>query len=194
MNRFKIQHLLMIVLPVLAAWLGSILAGVKPGPAGISLSSIAISAAFLSGVLALFERYLNDRLKWPVGIFLAVAFAALSLIAADAPISILALLLPNLLYVTISMFLIRFIFYSKSFFRLRTLLMGIFGGLLISAYLAAVYTAIGMELVEGFWSASFMYGLIIYVFASFGMSVADLIILQSEVRQLKKEDASEDDQ
>ncbi|MCD8479156.1 MAG: hypothetical protein LRZ88_02310 [Candidatus Cloacimonetes bacterium] len=51
----------------------------------------------------------------------------------------------------------------------------------------------GAELPAGFWNAVFINCLIIYVFIAFSMSMADLIILQLEVKRLKKEDSTEDD-
>jgi hypothetical protein len=72
--------------------------------------------------------------------------------------------------------------------------MGACGGIMLSLYLAGLYLILGIELIEGFWQIAFVYGLIIYVFSAFGMSIADLIILQSEVRQLRKEENRDDAQ
>jgi hypothetical protein len=194
MNRFKVQYLLIILFPIAGAWLGSMLAGAERDPSGISFGHIALGAAMLCGVTAFFQRYLQSAWQYYAALILAIVFSAFSLIAAKAPISIFSLLLPNLLYAVLSIYLIRFVFYSKSFFRLRTLLMGVCGGIMLSLYLAGLYAMMGIELVEGFWNASFIYGLIIYVFIAFSMSIADLLILQSEVRELKKEETPEDDQ
>jgi hypothetical protein len=50
-----------------------------------------------------------------------------------------------------------------------------------------------VDLPSGFWSANFMYGLILYVFIGFGMSMADLIILRLDVAQLSSKGKPEDD-
>jgi len=194
MNRFKIQYLLIILFPLLGAYLGSVLSGAEASPSGISLFHIALAAALLCGTQALFQRYLHSNWYWHIALALAIAFSVISLTLVNAPISIFSLLLPNLLYSLITIYLIRIIFYGKLMFRLRTLLMGVFGGIMLSLYLAAFYSLMGIELIEGFWNASFIYGLIVYVFIGFSMSVADLLILQSEVRKLKQEETLEDDQ
>lgn len=194
MNKFKVQHLLIVVFPIFGGWLGSMLAGVGSDPTGISLVHIAVGAAAMSGITAFFQRYLQSVWQYYSALILAIGFSAYGLMAANAPISIFSLLLPNLLYAVITIYLIRFVYYSKSFFRLRTLLMGIFGGSMISLYLAGLYAMMGIELIDGFWNASFIFGLIAYVFIAFSMSIADLLILQLEVRELKKEDSPDNDQ
>lgn len=193
MNRFRIAYLLIVIFPLLGAFLGSMLSGAEYNGIGISFNAIALAAALLTGVLALLQHYLNSFWQVPVAIFMAIIYSALSMLSIDAPISIFALILPNTVYALLSLLIVRFIFYNRSIFRLRTLIMGILGGIMFSLYLAAIYTLLRVELSSGFWNASFVYGLIIYVFIAFSMSIADLVILQLEVKELQQQN-SEDDQ
>ncbi len=194
MNLKKTQYLLLIAFPLLGAYLGSMLAGAAEDSPGISLMNIALAAAFLCGILAFFQRLGQQLWQWYAAIFLALLFSMTSMLMIEAPISIFSLLMPNLLYCFISVLLIRYVFYGKYFFRLRTLLMGLFGGLMTSTYLAALYSMMGIELAENFWNTAFLFGLIVYVFIAFSMSVADLILVRGEVKELRKEDKPEDDQ
>ncbi|MDD4688022.1 MAG: hypothetical protein PHH38_08090 [Candidatus Cloacimonetes bacterium] len=193
MNRFRIAYLLIVIFPLLGALLGSMLSGAEDNGIGISFNAIALAAALLTGVLALLQHYLNSFWQVPVAIFMAIIYSALSMLSIDAPISIFALILPNTVYALLSLLMVRFIFYNRSIFRLRTLIMGILGGIMFSLYLAAIFTLLRVELSSGFWNASFVYGLIIYVFIAFSMSIADLVILQLEVKELQQQN-SEDDQ
>ncbi|MCB5279153.1 MAG: hypothetical protein M0Q19_05990 [Candidatus Cloacimonetes bacterium] len=193
MNRFRIAYLLIVIFPLLGAFLGSMLSGAEDNGIGISFNAIALAAALLTGVLALLQHYLNSFWQVPVAIFMAIIYSALSMLSIDAPISIFALILPNTVYALLSLLIVRFIFYNRSIFRLRTLIMGILGGIMFSLYLAAIFTLLRVELGSGFWNASFVYGLIIYVFIAFSMSIADLVILQLEVKELQQQN-SEDDQ
>lgn len=193
MNRFRIAYLLIVIFPLLGAFLGSMLSGAEYNGIGISFNAIALAAALLTGVLALLQHYLNSFWQVPVAIFMAIIYSALSMLSIDAPISIFALILPNTVYALLSLLIVRFIFYNRSIFRLRTLIMGILGGIMFSLYLAAIFTLLRVELSSGFWNASFVYGLIIYVFIAFSMSIADLVILQLEVKELQQQN-SEDDQ
>jgi len=194
MNKFRLQYLLIILFPVLGALLGSLLYKEQISTEGLNLVHIAVAAALLNGVIALFQYYLQSIWQWRAALVLSLFFAVATLLAVDAPLSILALLMPNLLFALLSIVIIRYVFYNKAVIRLRTLLMGACGGIMLSLYLAGLYLILGIELIEGFWQIAFVYGLIIYVFSAFGMSIADLIILQSEVRQLRKEENRDDAQ
>jgi hypothetical protein len=193
MNRFKIQYLLILIFPLVTSWIGAMLSGMQSGPDGISLQQISLAIALLTGMMAMFIRYLHGQWHYLIAIILSAIYASVSLTLLNAPISILPLFLINLAYALLTILIVRYIFYIKSVFRIRTILLGVTGALLFSAYLAAIYSLLTIELPPGFWNASFMYGLILYVFMGFGMSLADLVILQLEVKQLQNEDDAHDD-
>lgn len=198
MNRFKIEYLLIVILPVLASWIGSLLPGMQGGSIGPSLLHISLGAALLTGLMALFVRYLAGQWQYLIAVAASLLYAGLSLRVMNAPISILPLFLVNLVYSVLTILILKFVFYIKTIFRFRTILFGVAGALIFSVYLAFLYQLLTIQLPEGFWNATFMYGLIIYVFIGFGMSMADLIILRLDVAELKSQgrqdqDTQEDD-
>lgn len=103
--------------------------------------------------------------------------------------------LVNLVYSVLTILIVKFVFYIKTIFRFRTILFGFAGAAIFSVYLAFLYQLLTIQLPEGFWNATFMYGLVTYVFIGFGMSMADLIILRLDVAELKSQDqdSQEDD-
>lgn len=193
MQRFKIQYLLILVFPLIASWIGSILAGMNSGASGLSFSQLSLGIAFVTGTLAISLKYLTWPWHYLLAIVISALLALLSLQAIRAPISIFPLFLLNLTYALLTLLALRYVFYIKFLFRIRTILFGVVGAILFSIYLAALYTLLTIELPSGFWNASFLYGLILYVFIGFAMSLADLVILQMEIKKLKHEDSSSDD-
>lgn len=193
MERYRIEHILIILLPLLASWIAVMFSGIPRGVAGFYLYEFAIFAAGLTGVIALYYKYIRGYLLWYVTLGLPILLAFVLYTIVPLGISIFALVMPNLAYSLLSLALVRFVFYSKALFRLRTLLMGAGGAFILSGYLGAIQSLMGAELPAGFWNAVFINCLIIYVFIAFSMSMADLIILQLEVKRLKKEDSTEDD-
>jgi hypothetical protein len=193
MNRYRVEHNLIVLLPLVASWIAVMFSGIPRGSAGLHLFEIAMFAGGITGVIALFYKYIQGSLLWYVTIILPILLAFVLYTIVPLGISIFALVMPNLAYALLSLALVRFVFYSKALFRLRTLLMGVGGAFLLSGYLGAIQSLMGAELPPGFWNAVFINCLIIYVFIAFSMSMADLIILQLEVKRLKKEDHSEDD-
>ena len=193
MNRFKIEYLLIVILPVLASWIGSLLPGMQSGPGGPSLMHISLGAALLTGLMALFVRYLAGQWHYLIAIVASMLYAGLSLRMMNAPISILPLFLVNLLYSVLTILIIKFVFYIKTIFRFRTILFGVAGAAIFSVYLAFLYQLLTVQLPQGFWNATFMYGLISYVFIGFGMSMADLIILRLDVAELQNQGSQDQD-
>lgn len=193
MNKFKFQYLLIVILPVLWSWIGSMLSGMQSGPGGLPLMYINFGAALLTGLMALFIRYLGGQWHYLIAVLISLIYAILSLNLMHAPISLMPLFLINLAYSVLTILIVNYVFYIKTLFRFRTIIFGLVGGLIFSAYLAFLYRLLTVELPEGFWNTSFMYGLILYVFIGFGISMADLIILRMDVAQLKNKGTMEDD-
>ncbi|MCB5261991.1 MAG: hypothetical protein LHW64_05435 [Candidatus Cloacimonetes bacterium] len=193
MNKFKIQHLLILILPVLTSWISAMLPGMQSGPFGPPLMYIGLGAAFLTGLMALYIRYLGGHWHYLLAIVISLIYSALSFKMMGAPISIMSLFMINLVFSILTILIVNYVFYIKTLFRFRTLLFGLAGALIFSAYLAFLYQLLTIELQDGFWNVSFMYGLILYVFIGFGLSMADLIILRLDVAQLKNTSSQEDD-
>ncbi|HOA30224.1 MAG TPA: hypothetical protein PKL34_09285, partial [Candidatus Cloacimonadota bacterium] len=117
-----------------------------------------------------------------------------------ASVSIFSLVLPNLAFSLAMYAMIRYIYYARNMIRLRTLLMGITGGLVFSGYITALSKLAGpddsmflRDVLMQSANTRLLNGLIIFVFISFAMSVADLIIVQIEVKRMKAEADQPDD-
>lgn len=189
MKTYRHILLLALILPVIAAGLGSFLA--EREAISHSLVRISLAAGFLCGISALFSHYLKSRSQLPivfVAIFLVTLFFRLSIIV---PISLISLLLVNLVYGAFNHLLIRYIFFHRDLVRVRTIITGIGGGLLFGAYLPYLYKMMGIT-TDATFGTYFMFGLIVYVFIAFSMSMADLIIIRNEVQLLQ--DQADDDE
>jgi len=193
MNRFRIQHILIVVFPILGALVSGILQKEDPAHSGPRLMHIGIFISIYMGIMTLFLKYLGGKYSYYLGAFLALIFSIPLHIALSSPISIFPILLLNLAYGFVSILMIRYLFYIKTLFRMRTLLLGAAGALCFGFYLSAIYRMLSIPLPADFWSPILMYGLILYVFMGFGMSMADLMLLRIEVGQLRKGDESTND-
>lgn len=194
MNRFRFQHILVVFFPILGALISGILQKEDPSHAGVTLMQIGIFIGIFMGIMTLMIRYLMSKYSYYVAAFIALIFAIPLYNALNAPISIFPLLLLNLIYGLLSVIMIRYLFYLKSLIRLRTLFLGIAGAICFGLYLYAIYAMISIPLPDDFWNPVLMYGLILYIFIGFAMSLADLLVLRIELNQLRKGDSSEDDQ
>ncbi len=194
MSKFKLQYLFVIIFPLLGSLISGILQTDTAGTGGLSLLEISLGLGLFIGIMTLFVRYMESKYYYVPGFLLAAIFAALELIQLNAPISIFPMLMMNLAYGFVIVLMIRYIFYIKTLFRLRTLLFGAAGGLTFSLYLAGIYSMISIPLPDGFWNLALVYGLILHVFIGFALSMADLLILRIEVAQMKRGNKSENDQ
>lgn len=193
MNRFRPEYSLIVLFPLVASLVAALLAGIPVFAHKLGMFQLALAAGLLTGIIALFHKYLPATSLWyaVLGLPILMAFAIYMLIPAS--ISIFALVLPSLAFSLATLALVKYLYYAKSLIRLRTLLMGIGGALILSGYWAAVYKLEGSDLPLGFWNETLLNSMIIYVFIAFSLSVADLIILQIEVKSLKAEAKTEDD-
>ncbi|HQQ68116.1 MAG TPA: hypothetical protein PLX77_04740 [Candidatus Cloacimonadota bacterium] len=201
MNRYRIEYSLIVLLPVVSALIGAILAGMPLITGDLATWHIAVGAGFCSGLIALFYRYMGGKTLWYIVIGLPIFLAIVMFFVIPASVSIFSLVLPNLAFSLALFAMIKFIYYARHMIRLRTLLMGIAGGIVFSGYITALSKLAGpdssvlflRDVVLQNTQARLLNGLIIFVFISFAMSVADLIILQIEVKRMKTEEDQPDD-
>lgn len=182
MDRYKHTLLLVLLLPIIAAGIGSYLA--EREVLSYSLIQVSPSAAFICGISALFGHYFKSRITHSVLLLSILIVTIFTRLTIKSPVNLFTLLLVNVVFGYLNHFMIIKIFYHKDLMRIRTLLTGLGGGLIFGLYLPYLYRLVGVHL-EGNFSAFFMFGLIIYVFIAFAMSMADLIIIKSEVKQLQ---------
>ncbi|HPI24992.1 MAG: hypothetical protein KBB33_07355 [Candidatus Cloacimonetes bacterium] len=200
MNRYRIEYSLIVLLPVIAALIGAILAGIPMITGDLGTWHIAVGAGLCSGLIALFYRYIEGKSLWYVVLGLPILLAIVVFFMIPASVSIFSLVLPNLAFSLAMYAMIRYIYYARNMIRLRTLLMGITGGLVFSGYITALSKLAGpddsmflRDVLMQSANTRLLNGLIIFVFISFAMSVADLIIVQIEVKRMKAEADQPDD-
>lgn len=185
MNRFKLSYLLLILLPMLFAGFGSYFAGAEISSKGFSLFHLSVGVAFLCGLISLVSHYQKSRHSLIITFFATLVFTAVMIVLMRAPISLLSLFMANLLFVFLNYLFIYYIFYHKDLYRIRTLFMGLCGGFLFALYIPYLYGLIGRPQKASF-STFFIFGLIVYVFIGFSLSIADLAIIKDEVGELRQ--------
>lgn len=201
MNKFRTEYSLIVLFPFVASIIGAILAGMPISSRGLGAVQITLAAGLITGLIALFYRYIQGLYQWYLIIGLPIILALVMSIGMRGNFSIFALVLPNLTFFLATFGIVKYLFYTKLLIRLRTLIIGLSGALLLTGYLAAINQLVIGDLHSGLvnaalfqgWNATFLNSLIIYVFIAFGMSVADLIILQIDVKRMKNEVNTQDD-
>ncbi|MDD3536565.1 MAG: hypothetical protein PHC50_10530 [Candidatus Cloacimonetes bacterium] len=193
MTNFKIRYIIVLLFPVIASLIAVYLAKIEYVPRGIGFYELGLIAGFSCGLLALLYKYCSARPLYYALILLPIVLAFALYASLGRHISIFATLLPSIAFVLVSYVMIRYIMYLPALMRMRPVLMGLVGAPVISSYYAALSQLMGREISSQLWQENLMNGLIIYVFISFGLSMAELIIVRSEVKELQKTQDAEDD-
>ncbi len=191
MDRYRYTLLLILLLPIIAAGIGSYLA--EREVLNSSLIQVSLGAGLICGVSALFAHYLKSRITHSM-LLLSIFFVTiLTRLTIKSPVNLISLLMVNLVFGYVNHLMIIKIFYHKDLARIRTLFVGIGGGVIFGIYLPYLYKLVGVH-YENVFSTFFMFGLIVYVFIAFAMSMADLIIIKSEVEELQSRQSYDEDE
>lgn len=193
MKDFKIRQILVLLFPMIASWIAITLAKIDFVPHSPGMYELGMIAGLSCGLLAFLYRYFSPKALYYALIVLPIllAFGLYALVARN--ISIFATLLPSIAFVLASYAMLRYIVYLPALARMRTLLMGLAGALLLSGYHAVISQLMGRDTSSHFWQENLMNGLVIYVFIAFGLSMAELINVRSEVKELKSIQGDGDD-
>ncbi|MDD4224604.1 MAG: hypothetical protein PHD87_08485 [Candidatus Cloacimonetes bacterium] len=221
-TKFKPLLLLALLFPLLGAGLGYLLSGTGAQPASQAASyvpetvpgepvvllepedtlparearapgslELGIYLALICGAVALLYHYLRSQLAWIAVILLALVFALLYHSRIGLPLTqffLLALGLGVLLAL-----LVKFIFFHRSLIRWRMIVTSLLGAGLIALFFRGLFWLTRTPFESGFWSGFYVNGLLLFVFISFGLSLADLIIQRDELRRLQAEEPPEDE-
>lgn len=139
--------------------------------------------ALLAGVIALLYHYLETSLVWIAVILLPLGFSLLSLERVD--MSLTAFYLPSLIFAALLALMIKFIFFSRSIMRFRMIVSSLLGAALLTLYIRSLYLLANAVFEQQQWSLIYFSALILFVFVTFGMSLADLVIQRAEIKRLK---------
>ncbi|HNT52412.1 MAG TPA: hypothetical protein PKH19_03350 [Candidatus Syntrophosphaera sp.] len=223
--RFKPVMLLAIVIPVLVSWAGYTLlysnqekqsvavssapqagdpilvnkpqaSATTPQTSTIDYQSLLLYLALLAGAVALIGHYLRSSLVWLAVIALPLGFSLLYF--SKFQLTLLNFYLANLALAALLALLILRLFYLRAFLRLRMIVCSVVAAGLLTLYLRALYLITGTAFPAGGLSQFYVPALIMFIFVTFGLSLADMVILRSlygkELRRAREQtEADEDD-
>lgn len=203
---FKPTMLLIIVLPMLVTMLGLTLlspaphSATDPGQAvrvqsTLAQYSIPLAIALFMGIVSITHYYAKSTLGW-------LSVLLVPLILSFPGVKLVGVKLSyffglNLALALVLTFIVTLLFFNRRILRLRMLVTSLVAGAALTLYFRAIYMVTGQALEEGFWSQRFVSSVIVMILITFGMSVADLIIIRGEVKALRNlpdnEEEDEDD-
>ncbi|MEF3694053.1 MAG: hypothetical protein V3576_01765 [Candidatus Cloacimonadota bacterium] len=189
---FKPEMLLIIALPIVLSFMGgaylndSANAFVNTDSSrSITQFHIYMGLSLICATLGFFIYWGKKNLSYICLILLPVLFSVLILIRTGEQISVFILLLP-LVFITGACYLIlRYVFYNKIFLRFRTILSSLGGALALSIYYFLQYLLMKMNPEPGFWMNSFVSSLLLFIFITLGLSLADMFIVNKEIREAR---------
>ncbi|MDP2173404.1 MAG: hypothetical protein Q8M98_03855 [Candidatus Cloacimonadaceae bacterium] len=201
---FKLTMLLIIVLPVLVTMLGLTL--LSPPQQSVSVSghavrmqsplaqnAVPLAIAFFMGMVAITLYYAKSSLGWLSVLVFPLVMSVLGVKLIGVKLSYFFVL--NFALALALTFIVLLLFYNRKIMRLRMLITSLIAGAALTLYFRGIYFVKNQALEEGFWSQRFVSSVIVMILISFGMSLADLIIIRSEVKTLRnlQETEEEDD-
>jgi len=151
---------------------------------GIGNLEISLYIAILAGVIAFLYHYLKSTLVWIAILLLPLLFSLWG--HSYVGLSLIRFYLPGLLFAVLLSLAIRYLFFNPSLLRFRMVLVSIVGAALLTLYYRSLYLFTGQPFSSDAWTSLFVSSIILFVFITFGMSLADLIIVQREVKLLKE--------
>lgn len=153
---------------------------------GFGFRELSLFVALLAGLVALLWWYLKNSLVWVAVIVIPLIFSfwAVRLLG----LSLILFYLPSLAFAVLLAVLIRYLFFHPSILRFRMVLCSILGAGLLALYYRSFFLLTRQVFLPGYWSEVLMSSLILMIFTTFGLSMADLIIVRGEVAQLRAEE------
>ena len=221
--RFKPVMLLALLFPLLGAGLGFLLSNtgtqstatveatlpaIKPGEAvaiptpadplpqkkaeGPGNLELGLYLALVCGTAALLWQYLKSQLAWVAVILLALVFAFL--LHNQIELSLTQFFLANLLLGVALALLVKFLFFLKALIRWRMIVTSLLGAGLILLYSWSLFGLAGRMFDTSQWSKVYVDKLLLFVFITFGLSLADLVIQRAEISKLRANRAEAGDE
>lgn len=155
------------------------------GDDAIGFRELILYLALLMGVIALLYHYLGSSLAWIAVILLPLGF---SLFFLDrVPLSLTAFYFVNLALAALLALMVRYLFFRRDIMRFRMIICSLIGAALLMLYMRALYLLAGVTFEPERWGGTFVSGLILFVFVTFGMSMADKVIQRHEYKRLQAE-------
>jgi hypothetical protein len=156
----------------------------RTAPRGIGNLEISLYIALLAGVFAFLFHYLRTNLGWVAVLLLSLAFSLWG--ARLMSLSLLTFFTPTLAFGVLLAVLVRYVFFSAFLLRFRMVVASLAGAALLTLYYRGLYLISGQAFESSNWTSIYVSSVILFVFVTFGMSLADLAIVQVLVRQLRQ--------
>ncbi|MFO8145290.1 MAG: hypothetical protein R6T89_06150 [Candidatus Syntrophosphaera sp.] len=151
----------------------------------IGFRELILYIALLMGVIAFLYHYLGTSLAWIAVILLPLGFSLLYLARVPLPLTVFYLV--NLAFAALLALLVRYLFFLPSIIRFRMIVSSLAGAALLTLYMRSLYLITGTTFEPQRWTGTFVSGLILFVFVTFGMSMADMVIQRAEFKRLQAE-------
>ncbi len=142
---------------------------------------ISIALALLMGIAALLGHYLKSGLVWVAMLVLTLVLSVLG--AGKQGMGLTLFFLPNLALSVLLALITRHIFFNVSLIRFRMLLTSFAGAIALTLYYRALYLLKGIPFAADNWQGIAVNSLIIFIFITFGLTLADLAVVQLELRR-----------
>lgn len=152
---------------------------------GFGIGEISLYLSLLLGCVAFLWFYLRSSLVWVAIIAIPIFFSLWAAITLG--ISIIPFYLVSLLFAVLFALLVRYLFFWPPILRFRMVLCSIVGAGLLTLYYRGIFWVTSQEYVPSWWSSVATNSLISMIFITFGLSMADLIILRKEISDANKE-------
>ena len=154
---------------------------------------LLLYVALLGGTTALLWHYLKTNLAWAAVILLPLGFSLLYL--NRFALTLTAFYLANAAFAVGLALLVKYVFFHPALIRWRMIVFSLLGAALLTLFLRTLYVLTKTVFLPGQWTQIYVPGLILFIFVSFGMSLADMLIVRTlfRERQKRSQDDDEDD-
>lgn len=143
-------------------------------PKSIGNRELSLALALIMGVAALWGGYMQRKWLWYIVISLALAFTILG--SSYVGIKLTAFFLPNLLLAALITLIIGKLFFIHSLIRFRLILCSFLSAVAITLYYFLLFLFTSQPFGWAHAKAVFWNGIILVIFTTFGLTVADLIL------------------
>lgn len=157
----------------------------------ISYQVLLLYTALLAGVFAILGHYWKRAWLWSAALLLPLVFSLLYLSEFGLPLSLFYL--ANVLFALPLAWGVKTLFYHRAILRLRMILCSLLGAALFVLYLRLLYLLQKAPFRTELWSQNFFPALIIFIFITFGLSLADLLILRLSADKTAARPSTADD-
>lgn len=146
---------------------------------------LSLALALVMSMAALFGHYYPSKALWYVIIVLGLAFTILG--AKYVGIKLTAFFIPNLILAALLTLIMTKLFYAPSIIRFRMVLSSILGAVSVALYYYLLTVLTGQRASFSDLKEWFIGAVINLVFVTFGLSLADLIIVQIRLKKAKSD-------